>query len=233
VRSNFITNPEAQRTPGCRLDQTPASDSVHSSKARQLTRLVTLLAPISIETEKFMSKDRLLPIIVLLITAAPGISSQKVTVDFDTSVDFSGFLTYAWARGRQAKDPLVDRHIIDAVDRRLGDRGLQRVDETGEPDLVAVYYVAQDTGIEVDTSDLAGWGGGWGWRKGPGANATTTARNLAPGEIIIDIAQVKGKRLIWRGVATGTIGDRRDKIEKMLNQALDKMFERFPPPIGR
>ena len=180
-----------------------------------------------------MSKDRLLPIIVLLITAAPGISSQKVTVDFDTSVDFSGFLTYAWARGRQAKDPLVDRHIIDAVDRRLGDRGLQRVDETGEPDLVAVYYVAQDTGIEVDTSDLAGWGGGWGWKKGPGANATTTARNLAPGEIIIDIAQVKGKRLIWRGVATGTIGDRRDKIQKMLNQAFDKMFERFPPPIGR
>src|SRR5215831_9341685 len=185
-----------------------------------------------------MSKDRLSAIIVLLITisatvAAPGRNSQKVTVDFDSSVDFSGFLTYAWARGRQAKDPLVDRLIIDGVDRRLGAAGLQRVDETGEPDLVAVYYVAPDNGIEVDTSNLAGWGGGWGWKKGPGANATTTARNLAPGEIIIDIAQVKGKRLIWRGVATGTIGDRRDKIQKMLNQALDKMFERFPPPIGR
>ncbi|HKF56992.1 MAG TPA: hypothetical protein VKJ45_16155, partial [Blastocatellia bacterium] len=69
-----------------------------------------------------MSKDRLSAIIVLLITisatvAGPGRNSQKVTIDFDSSVDFSGFLTYAWARGRQAKDPLVDRLIIDAVDR--------------------------------------------------------------------------------------------------------------------
>jgi hypothetical protein len=185
-----------------------------------------------------MSKNRLSAIIALLITiattvAAPGSSSQKVTVEFDSSVDFSGFLTYAWARGRQARDPLVDRLIIDAVDRRLGAAGLQRVDETGEPDLVAVYYVAPDNGIEVDTSNLAGWGGGWGWKKGPGANTTSPARNLAAGELVIDIAQVKGKRLIWRGVATGTIGDRRDKIQKMLNQALDRMFEKFPSCLGR
>jgi len=185
-----------------------------------------------------MSKDRLSAIIVLLITisatvAAPGRNSQKVTIDFDTSVDFSGFLTYAWARGRQAKDPLVDRLIIDAVDRRLGAAGLQRVDETGEPDLVAVYYVAPDNGIEVDTSNLAGWGGGWGWKKGPGANTTSPVRNLAAGELVIDIAQVKGKRLIWRGGATGTIRDRPDKIQKMLNQALDKMFEKSPLSLGR
>src|SRR5215471_21133199 len=180
-----------------------------------------------------MSKHRRLAIIVLLTMAAPATRSQKVTLDFDRSVDFSGFLTYAWARGRQARDPLVDRLIIDAVDRRLGAAGLQRVDETGEPDLVAVYYVAPDNGIEVDTSNLAGWGGGWGWRKGPGANATTTARNLAAGELVIDIAQVKGKRLIWRGGATGTIRDRPDKIQKMLNQALDKMFEKSPLSLGR
>jgi hypothetical protein len=180
-----------------------------------------------------MSKDRLLAIIVLLITAAPPSSSQKVTVDFDRNVDFSGFLTYAWARGRQARDQLVDRLIIDAIDRRLSAGGLQRVDETGEPDLVAVYYVAPDTGIEVDTSNLAGWGGGWGWKNSAGGNTTSPARNLAVGDLVIDIAQVKGKRLIWRGVATRTIGDRPDKLQKDLNQALDKMFEKFPPPLGR
>jgi hypothetical protein len=180
-----------------------------------------------------MGKHSLLAFIILLTSAALGVSSQKVTVDFDRTVDFSGFLTYAWARGRQATDPLVDRLIIDAVDRRLSAGGLQRVDETGEPDLVAVYYAAPDTGIEIDTSNLTGWGGGWGWKKSPDVNTTSSTTNLAMGELVIDIAQVRGKRLVWRGVATRTIGDSRDKVQKMLNQALDRMFEKFPPTFGR
>jgi hypothetical protein len=175
-----------------------------------------------------MNPYRLIALIAFFLTA-PGVASQKVSVEFDRTVKFSGFLTYTWARGAQARDPVVERLIIDGVDRRLSDAGLQRVDQTGEPDLVVVYYVATDAVIEADPSNLAGWGGGWGWKQGAATGTTSPARDLAAGELAIYIAEVKGKRLIWRGLATGTIGDRRDKIQRMLNQALDKMFERFPP----
>jgi hypothetical protein len=179
-----------------------------------------------------MSPYRVFAIITLFLTA-PCVTSQKVSVEFDRSVNFSGFLTYTWARGAQSRDLFVDRLIINGVDRRLSDAGLQRVEETGDPELVVVYYVATDAGIEVDTTNLAGWGGGWGWKTDSAPSTTSLARNLAVGELEIHIAQVKGKRLVWRAVATGTIGDRRDRIQKMVNQALDKMFERFPPAFGK
>src|SRR5215813_8973029 len=71
-----------------------------------------------------------------LLIAAAGASGQKVAVEYEARGDYSGFLTYAWARGIQVKDRRIDRAIIEGIDWRLGAAGLQRVDGSGDPDLV-------------------------------------------------------------------------------------------------
>jgi hypothetical protein len=50
---------------------------------------------------------------------------------------------------------------------------------------------------------------------------------------VVDIARVKDKRFIWRGLATASISDKPAKVSKGLSNALDKMFQKFPPPYKR
>lgn len=168
-----------------------------------------------------------------LLIAAAGASGQKVAVEYEARGDYSGFLTYAWARGIQVKDRRIDRAIIEGIDWRLGAAGLQRVDGSGDPDLVVVYYAAEGARLEVNTADLAGWGPGWESSLGRHGTATSPVRQISAGELAVEIAHVKSRRFIWRGTATGTIAEKPNTTMKLLNQALDKMFQKFPPRTGQ
>jgi hypothetical protein len=101
-----------------------------------------------------MTTVKLFASLAFLLIATAGAYPPKVTVDYDRTVDFSAFQTYAWARGAQAANPLIDRRIIEAIDSRLGATGLQRVDGSGDPDLVVVYYATADTTLEANTNNL-------------------------------------------------------------------------------
>jgi len=164
-----------------------------------------------------------------LLVAGAGASGQKVTVEYAARVDYSEFLTYAWARGTQVKDPRIDRAIIEGIDWRLGATGLQRVDASGDPDLVVVYYAAEGTQLEVNTANLAGWGPGWGSSLGYNGTDASPVRHIEAGELAVEVAQVKSRQFIWRGTATATISESPNKMGKLINRALDKMFQRFPP----
>ena len=169
--------------------------------------------------------------VAFLLIAAAGAEAQSVAVDYDKNADFSGFKTYAWARGTQARNPLIDRRIIEGVDSQLAAKGLQRVDGSGDPDLVVVYHAAANTQLQINTAKLGGWGPGWGW--GYGDATIMQVQEIPMGELAVDIAELKDKKFIWSGTATGTISDRPDKVQKMLNKTLDKMFKKFPPPQKR
>jgi hypothetical protein len=168
-----------------------------------------------------------------LLIVLVGAYSAKITVDYDRTADFSLFQTYAWARGAQAANPLIDRRIIEAIDSRLGASGLQRVDGSGDPDLVVVYYTAADTLIQVDTTKLGGWGSGWSWNSGLAGASAVQIEQIAPGELAVDIARVKDKKFIWHGLATSSVSDSPTKTWKTVNNALDKMFQRFPPSFKK
>ena len=65
---------------------------------------------------------------------------------------------------------------------------------------------------------------GWGMGK-----TQTTVSEIPVGQLIVDIADVKAKRFVWRGMASGTISDNPEKVTKLVNKSLDKMFENYPP----
>jgi hypothetical protein len=115
------------------------------------------------------------------------------------------------------------------VDWRLDAGGLQRVDGSGDPDLVVVYNTAVNTPLQVDITNLEGWGSGWSWNSGMAGASIADGEQLAPGDLAIDIARVKDKKYIWHAMAVGFISDRPAKTLKILNTALDKMFQKFPP----
>lgn len=173
---------------------------------------------------------RIVSIPGILLMLALGALAQKVNVDWDRSVDFQNYRTYAWGNNTHAKNPLMDQRIIEGIESRLAERGLQKVSVRDNPDLVVRYHAAADTQTRISAIDTGMYGPGWRYGWGGIGPATAYVDTIPVGNLIVDIGDVNDKRYIWRGTASGTISDNPEKNEKNIYKALTKMFEKFPPP---
>jgi hypothetical protein len=160
--------------------------------------------------------------VLLIATVA---FAQKVTTDFDPGTNFSQFHTYAWAKGTPARNPLVDQRIVAGIESQLAAKGLQKAASQQGVDLLVIYHAAQDVQTEINTYNSGGWGG-WYWG---GGMTQTSIERIPVGELVVDLADVKNKKFVWRGKATATISSRPEKMNKTLDKALTKMFEKYPP----
>ena len=172
-------------------------------------------------------KFKLLPLLTMLLVVVVSAAAQKVTTDFAPGTDFSQYHTYTWGEGRPAKDPLIAQRIVAGIDAQLAAKGLRKVEGEESVDLVVAYQTATDTKTEFNTFNTGGWGG-WGWGWG-GGMAQTSVSKIPVGQLIVDLGDVKNKKFVWRGKATGTISDKPEKLNKALDKSLVKMFENYPP----
>ena len=158
--------------------------------------------------------------------------AQKVNVDFDKAVDFSKFKTFMWVNGTPVANPMANQRIIAGVEAQLAVKGLQKVE--GNADLEVMYHGAVGHETQVNSTNMGGWGYGWGRYGGMGmGTTTTTVQNIPTGELIVDIGDIQAKKFIWRGTARDTLSDNPEKNQKKLANALKKMFQKFPPPVKK
>jgi hypothetical protein len=176
-----------------------------------------------------MNAKKLSLVLVLLSMTCAFSWAQKVNVDWDKTATFTGFKTYTWAPGTPVKNPLMDQRIHDGIDQHLASKGLQKVESSADPDLVVIYHGAVEQQTQINTTST---GGGWGpyWGGGGMQMATTNVEQIPVGELVVDIGDVKTKKLLWRGTATDTVSSKPEKNTQKIDKALDKMFDKFPPP---
>ena len=172
--------------------------------------------------------------ILLLFAAILTLSCDDIRTGtaFDRSVDFSSFNTYAWV-GR--KDPEINaqlhRTAINAIRAELASAGLATADLS--PDLYVTYFSDQDEQVRVDIRrrgytygrDLY-WSGLVPLTIG-GSNAEI--RTFEEGSLVVDIYSTESNQLIWRGVASATVSQQREKNENLVKRAVTKLFKEFPP----
>jgi hypothetical protein len=131
------------------------------------------------------------PILVAGLGAGAGrVAAQDVSVDYDRGADFSGCGTYAWAEGQPAENPLVDKRIVEAIDRSLAAKGCRKVPESPG------WYVTYRASAR-EQKELRVWDTGWRFR-GMGTVDLKTALN---GMLVVDIKDGATRELVWRGVA--------------------------------
>lgn len=160
----------------------------------------------------------------LLSTVAFG---QKINTDYDRSANFSNYHTYMWEKSPHPARGFWDQRIIEAVDKEMQAKGLTKVD--ANPDVWVVYSNSiHDQKQVVGTGYTFGpsWGWGWGWG---GAPTTYNTYVTKLGTLVVEIADAKGKQLLWRGSATNTITDNSNKNINNLDKSLNKLFQNFPP----
>jgi hypothetical protein len=145
-----------------------------------------------------------------------GVFAQDVAVDYDRQADFAKCATYAWAKGQPAQDPLVDQHIVQAIEQALAGKGWTKSDAAG-------CFVSYHASVNEQRS-LQIWDGRGALRGGFGRVDVETIKN---GTLVVDITDANG-RLIWRGIARDTVSDKPEKNHKKLAKATEKLFKDLP-----
>jgi len=174
------------------------------------------------------------PVILLALSLlGVGAEAQKIKVEFDKSIDFTKFRTFAWAPLDASSRPMLVAAIAGAVESELASRGLKR--ETENPDLYIEMYGAVDSDAAVSYSDLySGYGGippfdqsfvMWGAVPG-----TTTTVVVHKGQLVVDLIDASQRKLAWRGIAKEKLSDNRTKLVNQVNTAVEKMFQKYPVP---
>jgi hypothetical protein len=127
----------------------------------------------------------------------------------------------------KAGNSLWQDRIQSAVDKDLQAKGWQRVQSGGDAVVSAFGRTSEQQTLQTYYDGFPGWGWrGWG---GMGT-ATTTAVPQKIGNLTVDIFDGQTKQLIWRGQAAQAIsGNNPEKNEHKMDEAVDKMFDHFPP----
>jgi len=175
-------------------------------------------------------KKSLIPLTLLLVAGSA--FAQKVTVNYDKSINFSKYKTFSWARGIPAKNPFINMMIVEGFERALSNKGLTKADNNG--DLQLSLSVAVDVDIQVTHG---GWGNnGSGLMTGIPSGSTSGAWDVRRGTIVLDMLDGTSQNLVWHGAASDTLSHapttdmNKDakRAEKHVRNAVEKLMKKFP-----
>lgn len=158
-------------------------------------------------------------------------SSVDVRTDYDHGLDFSRYSTYFWKSLPETPNPLMKDRIVAAVDRQLRSKGWRKVaEEHADTAIVAQVTSHRDQRVNTYYGNRGpGWyGPGVGMWGGAGM-ATSTVSSYTVGTLVIDLFDVKAKKAIWRGTASGIVSDNPEENRKALDEGVREMFAKFPP----
>jgi hypothetical protein len=181
----------------------------------------------------------------IVILAATAVAQKlEVKAERDEKADFTAIKTYAFlapapmvtnvAPGAKGNPNLTQEvmgpHIAAAVERELTERGLVKASEE-TADVHVVYFAALTTGLsQTYLGEYYGYVTGWGSPIAPGLAPNTENTAYQKGTIVVDVIQRAAKRGIWHGSIQARIEQVRKLEErvKRVDQAMDRLFERFP-----
>ena len=174
------------------------------------------------------------------LVAAPTVYAIDVKVEFDKAFDFTRAGTWGWnpngagdvimARGTD-DDPIemkksAEPVIISAVTSEMERRGLQVHPDA--PDVRVTYYLVLATGANAQVvgqflpATVA-------WALPPFAAQTQSLQITDHGSLVLDISA--DKTIVWRGLARANIkpGEKRERREQLLREAVRDLLKKFPP----
>jgi hypothetical protein len=162
--------------------------------------------------------------------------AQKVSYDFDKSVNFTGYKTFALRDGTPVGQKLIDDRFVASIEEQFTKKGLKKSDAT--PDLLVAYHVAFDKEKNIQSWSTGVGGHPYGWGYGGGWGTTTTdvrVYDIVVGTLVIDVADATKKEVVWRGVGTKEVDTqaKASKLDKNVAKAVEKVLKDFPPKVKK
>ncbi|MCC9072279.1 DUF4136 domain-containing protein [Flavobacterium sp. F-65] len=179
----------------------------------------------------------ILPIMILglIYSCSP---SVKVTTDYDRSVNFSQYKTFAVydlkAQEGQVSQLNAER-VTNAIRIEMINKGF--TESTNDPDLkVNAVTILKDKKQVTANSDFYGYGGMYRpygyWGGGMITGRTTyNTYDYVDGSLIIDIVSTKTQKLIWQGIGNTELDKRPDNPDEFISSSVKKILAGFPPGL--
>jgi hypothetical protein len=154
---------------------------------------------------------------------AQGARAQKITMEFDQSIDFSRYKTFAIRDGQlnsnnpALNSPLVKKQIEANITNDLTAKGLTLV-TSGPSDLNVRYTFGAARKTEIEAYPAGWYGFGTRYVRVP----------YAEGTLVIDLRDPTTRSLVWRAIAAEEKSDA-TKIQGKLDDMVKKSIDKYPP----
>ena len=172
---------------------------------------------------------------VTLLAAAvvvSGCATMSVGSYANRYADFTGYSTYHWGTpdALPTGDPRLDNngmfedYFEGAVERGLAAKGFQQP-VAGDPDLLLHYHTSVIQRVDVASVERL-------YNQCNSSDCRTEATDYDEVTILLDAVDAKTDKLVWRGWARTNlngIADDQDRLEQMVDKAVAKMLQGFPP----
>jgi len=177
---------------------------------------------------KILCKFIIVCLMALTISCSP---IYSVKYDYDTKTDFASLKTYDWLPipAKADIDKLNIERIKNAVNSQMATKGLRKTPDN--PDFLIASHAGKKEKVRI-----ADWGYGYGrhgrYWGGYGGPRGVDVYKYEEGSLILDFVDAKSKKLIWRGSAkaqTNTVKTP-EKRQELIDEAVQKILEKFPPP---
>ena len=162
-------------------------------------------------------------------------SQLKVTSDYDKSVDFSGYKTFALYPLQDksgAVSQLNQNRITEAVKKQMLAKGFTENDASPDVLVNVVAYLKEKQEVTANTN-YYGYGGyyrPYAWGGGMASGTTTySTYNYHDGTLMIDVVDAAKKQLVWQGVGNKEIDKPTKDPDERINAAVTKIMAAFPP----
>jgi hypothetical protein len=158
---------------------------------------------------------------VLLCMTSAVAFGQQVSVNFNRSVSFAPYHTYAWgaSNANEIKNSILAQNAQGDVNTALQSKGLRMVQESEMPDLLLTVSGGMKQTTSWSAMGMRGIGGGFG---------SITPQQNVEGTMIVELFDAKTQSIVWRGIAQDTLSNNGEKNTKTVANAVNKMFKQWP-----
>lgn len=173
-----------------------------------------------------MKTIKLLPLLAIFIVSS--CCSVRVNTDYDKSVNFSQYKTYAFYKNGIDKVEISDldkKRILRSIDETMATKGFTK-SET--PDLWININTKSEKNVNVNQFS-AGYGYGWGYGWNPYWGGNYSVNTNTEGVLTIDLIDAKKKELIWQGVGSGYLTQNVDKKDEVIKNFVTQILAQYPP----
>ena len=169
--------------------------------------------------------------ILVSVLCCAVVQAQKTSAAHDKNVDFSNYKTFAFDK-EGARNPFVNKLIVQAIERELTSRGLTKTDT--DPDLRVVYLAA--TGPNLQVANVPFYHVVNPAYSGMVGSAAMQMWDVTTGTLVIDLLDRKMDRVVFRGTVNEVLqrapsadleGDAKT-VAKPINKGISKVFKKYP-----
>lgn len=171
---------------------------------------------------------------LLIILLFPALMHSQILISYDKSedVDFSKYKTFQiYSLDVQSIPEFEPKEtglnlLVVEINKQMVNRGYEKVKEN--PDLIINLGVSIDKKEQTRETDIRDAPMYIGQRNYHWESEEIVIRRYNEGTVTLDLVDASSDEMIWQAVAAGALEKKREKNQKKIVKAAQKLFKKYP-----